>query len=84
MKIKKTEEQIEREILIDASTRTTASRAQLRADLNAQIQEYLNAGGKIRQVEGSVANRDVFNRPVSQHSARILESFTHHKKGPGR
>lgn len=85
MFFRKSLEQIDAEILADASTRTTTSRANLRAQLDEQIKQYLDAGGVIHQVNTcNVIRRDVFNRPISERSSRILESFDTHKQGRGR
>lgn len=67
------------DVLLDGLTRTVSSRALAQAEIERQVNEYLRQGGTIRELESSntacTTNSYTWNRPISEKSQRILETF---------
>lgn len=67
------------DLLLDGLTRTISSRALAQAEIEREVNEYLRQGGTIQELEVSdtacTTNSYTWNRPISEKSQRILETF---------
>jgi len=67
------------DVLLDGLTRTISSRALAKAEIEREVNEYLRQGGTIHKLDVSdtscTTNSYTWNRPISEKSQRILETF---------
>lgn len=70
--------------MLDGLTRTISSRALAQAEIDRQVNEYLRKGGRIDQLQvadtACTANSYTWNKPISENSQRILETFKKRNK----
>lgn len=77
-------EKVELDTMLDGLTRTTTSRARAQAEIDRQVKEFLRKGGRIEELSvadtACTTNSYTWNKPISENSQRILETFKNRHK----